>query len=170
MTLLRLSYVECKDSAAIKRAWKLQMRVSHPDKNLHAGEEFTRLTQRINNAKDFLLSGLSSGGDDDYDELEHSRWMASKREELERKREAVEREREAAERETREFERRMREVEESAERQARVFASFWRGVREMEAECARENAKKCKGPSLNTPHPMVRMWLETRRRKLQKCA
>lgn len=176
MTLLRLSYAECKDSAAIKRAWKLQMRVSHPDKNLHAGEEFTRLTQRINTAKDFLLTGISSGGYDAYDELERSRWMASKREELERKREAaerereaVERERESVERETRELERRMREMEEYAERQARVFASFWRGVREMEAECARENAKKCKGPSLNTPHPMVRMWLETRRRKRQKC-
>jgi curved DNA-binding protein CbpA len=184
MTLLRLSYAECKDSAAIKRAWKLRMRVSHPDKNLHASEESTRLTQRINTAKDFLLTGISNGGYDVYDELEHSRWMASKREELERKREAAEREREAAEREreaaerereavereTRELERRMREMDESAERQARVFASFWRGVREMEAECARENAKKCKGPSLDTPHPMVRTWLETRRRKLAKSA
>lgn len=145
MTLLRLSYAECKDSAAIKRAWKLQMRVSHPDKNLHAGEEFTRLTQRINAAKDFLLTGLSSGGYDDYDELEHSRKMAVMRERLSR-------------------------MQQAEEENARAFASFMRRIREMEAECARENAKKCKGPSLNTPHPMVRMWLETRRRKLAKSA
>jgi curved DNA-binding protein CbpA len=170
MTLLRLTYAECKDSSAIKRAWKIQMRVSHPDKNLHADEESTKLTQRINTAKDFLLAGLSSEGYDDYNELEHSRKMASKREELERKREAVEREMEAAERETREFERRMRELEERAEREARVFASFWREVREMEAKCAEENAKRCKGPSLDTPHPMARTWLETRRRKLAKSA
>jgi hypothetical protein len=145
MTLLRLSYAECKDSAAIKRAWKLRMRVSHPDKNLHASEESTRLTQRINTAKDFLLTGLSSVGYDDYDELEHSRKMAVMRERLSR-------------------------MQQAEEENARAFASFMQEIREMEAKCARENAKKCKGPSLNTPHPMVRMWLETRRRKRQKCA
>ncbi len=156
MTLLRLSYAECKNPAAIKRAWKIRMRVSHPDKNLHAGEEFTRLTQRINTAKDFLLTGLASGGYDDY---EHSRWMASKREELARQKDALERQ-------ALETERRMQD----SERRARAFACFVQEIREMEAKCARENAQKCKGPSLNTPHPMVRTWLEARRCKLAKTA
>jgi hypothetical protein len=145
MTLLRLSYAECKDPAAIKRAWKIQMRVWHPDKNLHAGEEFTRLTQRINTAKDFLLIGLASGGHDNSDDLEHSRKMAVMRESL----------------------LRMKQAEEE---NARAFACFMQEMREMEAKCARENAQKCKGPSLNTPHPMVRTWLTARRRKLAKSA
>jgi DnaJ-class molecular chaperone len=159
MTLLRLTYTECKDSVAIKRAWKIQMRVSHPDKNLHADEESTRLTQRINTAKDFLLKGLSSRGYDDYNELEHSRKMAVLREEISRQ-----------ERMMQEIQRFEKMEEESEARHARVYANFFREAREMEEKYAKDNAKRCKGPSLDTPHPMARTWLETRRRKLAKSA
>ena len=58
MAILELTYAECKDSSAIRRAWKRKIRVSHPDKNMHGEDQSTRQTQRLNEAKEFLLDNF----------------------------------------------------------------------------------------------------------------
>ena len=58
MAILELTYAECKDSSAIRRAWKRKIRVSHPDKNMHGEDQSTRQTQRLNEAKEFLMDNF----------------------------------------------------------------------------------------------------------------
>jgi curved DNA-binding protein CbpA len=66
MTILGLTFKESLDIHAIRRAWKIHIMKVHPDKNQLSGDDATRQTQRINEAKDTLIARIKEQGQDSY--------------------------------------------------------------------------------------------------------
>ena len=106
MTILGLTCDESWDEKAIKRAWKLKIRLVHPDKNLQRNQESTKLSQQLNEAKDMLLHRISECNDNEQEK-------ADELERLERERRAHEKEMADLQAKTSEWEQmyaKMREV------------------------------------------------------------
>ena len=140
MTILGLAYSDIQDLVAIRRAWKLQLRKCHPDKNQLTSGDATIQTQRVNEAKDVLVARTKENDDD-------AGWreeMARKRRELERRRKILQQERERLDREHENFYKWIREETCLAKE------------RQAQAEKEREEAFK---------RPFARLWLSGCRKK-----
>lgn len=66
MTILGLTYKESLDVHAIRRTWKIHIMKVHPDKNQMSGDDATRQTQRVNEAKDILIARIKEQGQDSH--------------------------------------------------------------------------------------------------------
>lgn len=79
MTILGLTCDESWDEKAIKRAWKLKIRLVHPDKNLQRNQESTKLSQQLNEAKDMLLQRISECNDNEQEKADELERLARER-------------------------------------------------------------------------------------------
>ncbi len=88
MTLLGLSCSSCQHEAAINRAWKQNVKLFHPDRNLsiHA----TQATQRLNQAKEVLLKKLVQDLEPDRDSQDA--YLKQRRRDLESQKAALDKE------------------------------------------------------------------------------
>jgi curved DNA-binding protein CbpA len=75
MSILGLTHSESWDENAIKRSWKDKIKLVHPDKQHQGGHTSTQNTQRLNEAKDTLLSRFSLEDMDEqhYEEQQRAR-------------------------------------------------------------------------------------------------
>ena len=148
MTILGLAYSDLQDLVAIRRAWKLQLRKCHPDKNQLTSGDATIQTQRMNEAKDVLVVRVK----ENYDEARWREEMARKREFFERE---LEREQVLLDRaiRQREDERRLDELWRS-KAQASPFEWIREEIRladEQHAQAAKEREEAFK-------RPFARLW------------
>ena len=60
IAILRLSQAESWDELTIKQSWKQMVKTTHPDKNISGNTDATLKTQRLNEAKDILISRITN--------------------------------------------------------------------------------------------------------------
>jgi len=154
--LLDMSWREVIDESSIKQAWKKKVRYAHPDKN--SQQNATRITQKLNEAKDTLLDNLddihrmqrgTSYFDADIQSWIHALEMqilACERNIRERRERMREMERKANEK----LNRRARESKEQAERMARE-------IKEQAERFARERKEQAERMARETKEQAERM-------------